>query len=463
MNRKVVGGLLVSFFVLFVLIVISLFVPFGAFGSLIYTLFLIEMFYFTWVATRKMSVVSPLRKFVGGAIISFVPLLVLTIINLVIDVGDIENVIYFLFAVDFLFLFVLFARKSIRNFKSRRLGKEIEKETPYEKVVRYIVVYGVPLAILGYVLYFNVLPFGFEKSYVIDVGSKGDTTVTNELYLERNSALSEPIQKDGGVFRNLQGSTNLVFKPKAVLGNAKIEVEINGDNVFIVPPSVFDYSKYDWNLSIDFSKGIPDFLIGNPQFMEGCAYFDGQSKLDYPETHNQFEKGHFAVYAEWTPDNSDNDFQQIIGHFNWELLQEPNRVLFQIGRMNGPSGGFYSIEYPIDPSFFNKKHSALAVYSPNNIRGGYIEFFIDNKFIERKYIGNDAIWEDYSRNPLSIGKSNHGIARYYGGCIHKLMFGYFNIDLSSQEISFITSEEGVILPIVGNGNLYNLSLYINQK
>ncbi len=461
MNRKLVGGLLIVFFILFIAVIINLFVKLPG-DYIIYSLFIIELFYLTWVATRKISISSPFRKLIGTSIILFFPLLILTVLSLILDLSFIEKIIYLVFGIDFLFLFVLFIRKSIRNVKSKRAGKEVEKEKLLERIVKYVVVYGIPLAIIGYVVYMNWLPFGFEKTYVLDVGAKGDTTTTNELYLERNDALSESIQEGEQTFRTLEGSTNLMFKPKVVLKNAKVEVEVVGDNVFVVPPKIdFDPLKYEWNLSIDFSKGIPDFLEGNVELINNCAYFDGQSSLSYPNTYDQFEKGPFTIYAEWTPENDKDNFQQIMGHFNWELLQNSNSVKFQIGRMNDNTGPTYAISNSIDLDFLNNKHSVLAIYKP--LENGYIDLFIDDSFAGREYIKNDAIWQDYNKDKsLSFGKSDHGVATHYVGCIHKTMFSYYNIDPFVKKTSFYTGDETLEIPIVGYGKIDSIEIKIKR-
>ena len=51
--------------------------------------------------------------------------------------------------------------------------------------------YAIPLAFLLYVLYINFLPFGYNKTFVINVGSANDTKV-GEFYLEPSPGSFRP-------------------------------------------------------------------------------------------------------------------------------------------------------------------------------------------------------------------------------------------------------------------------------
>lgn len=324
----------------------------------------------------------------------------------------------------------------------------------------------IPLVIFGYVIYMNWLPFGYEKTFVLDVGSGNDMDSSHKLYLAESSDLSSQKTYENKTFRTLIGTTELVFKPKAILRNAILNVSVKGKNVFIVPPKIdFNSLDYDWNLSIDFSEGIPEFLEVNtnfsqvyqqqytyylqkernisidfskgiPKFLNGnaiiknnCVYFNGSAKMTYPETEDNFEKDSFAVYVEWTPEDNKSNFQQIVGHYNWEIVQNNQSVSFQVGRMNNKTGTQYSVSFPVDEGFFNKKHSALALYLPDENERGLIGLYIDDIFINKKIISQDIIWRNYSQDPLSFGKSRHGVAEYFKGCIHKVEF--INQNLSS--------------------------------
>ena len=87
--------------------------------------------------------------------------------------------------------------------------------------------YALPALFLVYVLYWNFLPFGYEKTFTIQVGAPGDTK--GEFYLEPSKDLSEPkVAADGTTYRELNGIAYAVFSPKAVLRNATITVSVEG-------------------------------------------------------------------------------------------------------------------------------------------------------------------------------------------------------------------------------------------
>src|SRR3989344_8968978 len=73
----------------------------------------------------------------------------------------------------------------------------------------------IPLAIIGYVVYWNWLPFGYEKTYVLDVGSEGDTDSSRDLYLRDLTdigRISEPmIDENGNTYRDINYATNYLY------------------------------------------------------------------------------------------------------------------------------------------------------------------------------------------------------------------------------------------------------------
>ncbi len=291
--------------------------------------------------------------------------------------------------------------------------------------------YAIPLGFLLYVLYLNYLPFGYHKTFTINVGSPNDTKVS-EFYLEPSKDLSEPkTAQDGTTYRELNGMATAVFKPNVVLKNAEVTVEVKGDGVSLIPPQIdFDPNSVKWDYSWDFTKGTPSALtnINDRAFeLEGGTYFDGTAQVEMASSSDMFEEGPFAIYAEWTPTNEIDDYQEIVGHFNWELFQNRNGVSFRIGRMNDSQGLFYTINSKFDDpdTFFNQKHTCLVQYIPDKRTSkGYIEMYVDNKFVERKPIFGDAIYKDYNQKiNLSFGKSEYSVAHFYDGLVWGIKIG----------------------------------------
>ena len=306
--------------------------------------------------------------------------------------------------------------------------------------------YAIPLSFLLYVLYINFLPFGYNKTFIIDVGSENDTK-TSEFYLEPSESLSERFTVPSGItLRFLDGSATVVFKPKAVLTDAEITVWTEDEGIFIIPPIInFDPTTINWDYSWDFTKEVPKDLINKTDkvfYFDGNTYFDGSARLEMPDSSNIFEDGPFTVYAEWMPIDNENDFQQIVGHYNWRIFQNKNTIEFRVGRMNDSEGPTYYVEYPIMEDFFNKKHTAIAIYNPSN--NGYIEFFVDNNLVGREYFGLDRIWKDYGNQNITFGKSDHGSANYFKGALYKVALIEKNIFPSQSEISFKTKDNKLI-------------------
>jgi len=284
--------------------------------------------------------------------------------------------------------------------------------------------YAIPLAFLFYVLYINFLPFGYNKTFIIDVGSATDTTA-KEFYLEPSATLSEKKIDDatGETYRELNGLAYAVFKPKAFLKDAEISVSIDGDDVYLIPPEIdFSSEEIIWDYAWDFSQGLPKDWRGNAFMFEDEFTFNGEdSRITLPYSKDKFEDGPFSVYVKWSPTDEENNAQQVVGHFNWEIWQNKDNVEFRVGRMNDATGPAYSIKYPFDPDlFFGEIHRALAIYNPGE--NGYIELYIDDEFRGRTYFGKDKIYKNYGSENLSIGWSSHNNSKnpYFSGSIYDL-------------------------------------------
>lgn len=333
--------------------------------------------------------------------------------------------------------------------------------------------YAIPLGFLLYVLYLNYLPFGYHKTFTIHVGSENDTKVS-EFYLEPSKDLSDrKIAEDGTTYRELNGIGKVTFKPKAVLKNAQLTVETSDPGISFIPPYIdINPEEIDWDIHWDLRKEIPAELENTNVFMfEGEPYFDGTSRLEFASSSDMFEDGPFTVYAEWKPKDAENNFQQIVGHFNWEVLQYKNVVRFMIGRVDNAEGKFHTADYTIpDPTtFFSQKHSVLAVYHPDPENGnGYIEIYVDGYFGSRTNIEKSVIWKDYNGTKnLSAGKSGHGAAKYYQGNIYDIRIRTRNFLKEYKKIflHFNNEEEGSIhIPFVSTSisKLSMIQIHANQ-
>lgn len=332
----------------------------------------------------------------------------------------------------------------LKNIDFKLKSKELAKDPIFW--ARFFA-YAIPLAFLLYVLYINFLPFGYSKTFIINVGAEDDTK-SGEFYLEPSAGLSEKKKDEttGETYRELSGIAYAVFKPKAVLKDAEITVSVEGENVSLIPTEIdFDPEEIQWDHMWDFSQGIPKGWRGNAfMFDEELTWNGEDTRLYLPYSRDKFEDGPFSVYVEWSPTDEENNSQQIVGHYNWEIWQNKETVDFRVGRMNNAQGPAYSIRYKFDPDlFFNEIHSALAVYNPSGVNG-YIELYIDNNFAGRTYIGKDKIWKDYnSTHNLSLGWSPHNFNQnpFFSGAIYTLNFKAKNTITPLQTIKMKAFED----------------------
>ncbi len=173
--------------------------------------------------------------------------------------------------------------------------------------------------------------------------------------------------------------------------------------------------------TIDFSL-VPQFLLGHASNGKDCTYFDGTSSLSWNSTQDEFEQGSFTALVEWNPEDPLHALQPIVAHYNWEIYQDYKSVVFIVGKMNNDLGSIYTVEYPIDRSFFGSKHIALVTY---NEQDGFISISVDNGSpVTKSFVDGslEKIWKGYGSSDLSFGKSDRFGTSYFKGCIYRFSF-----------------------------------------
>ncbi len=324
----------------------------------------------------------------------------------------------------------------------------------------------VVVAILAAVIYYvNFLPFGLNTHNELIFGKENDTLGVFKL-LPSSAWGSRDVEQSGTTYRTIEGSAQITYQPKYVLTKSKISLTIEGDDVAAytdtVPfnPELFNKWQHNWDLS----TRIPTEFKGNTYLFDGCTYFDGKSIMYYENTKDLFESGTFSLYVEWQP-NEVLDYQQIVGHFNWELFQSKNFVIFQVGKMAGTtSTTFYSIRAPIDQTFFNKKHKILIQYKPDSTNG-YIEMFLDDKFVERRNIGSARIDPQYGDNNLTFGWSSHNYQQNprFKGCLYRVAYSQDLAITPTKELSYTSNTPEALFNIVGKGKIYKASITVEKQ
>lgn len=86
-----------------------------------------------------------------------------------------------------------------------------------------------PLFILGHIIWFNVLPFGFEGEWVLDMGSEGDDLKSSDLYIIDERNVLSPRQSYGDkTWREFEkdGSFQVGFNTPVNLANKTVEISM---------------------------------------------------------------------------------------------------------------------------------------------------------------------------------------------------------------------------------------------
>ncbi len=221
------------------------------------------------------------------------------------------------------------------------------------------------------------------------------------------------------------------------------------------------FKNYDQK---DFEKRIEE--------KDGCIYFKN-TRLEIPNSTNQFEEGPWVVYMEWIPETTDDSHQQLLGHFNWEIYQNKEQIQFNAGRMKLDNQMTSLISEIQKESPVKKRHSLLALYQPNteykrhsSESQGHITLFLNEELIGKRDFLNNSIREDYSQN-LSMGHTRHGYGNdlqpFYSGSICNVKFAYRKLNLQSIN-SFEKSldENGKMKLLLPTGKLDKLHIEIKK-
>ncbi len=108
-----------------------------------------------------------------------------------------------------------------------------------------------PLLVLGYVLWFNFLPFGFEYSYFLEVGSKGDMSRFSELHIvNENDVLGSALIENGKSYREFQreGQFDLIVNTPVKYGYVNLSVWYDSNSsIFVNGEKLYDSAWDDYS------------------------------------------------------------------------------------------------------------------------------------------------------------------------------------------------------------------------
>src|SRR3989344_5844733 len=143
------------------------------------------------------------RDIIIYLIVTSILLFIATVLSYLLDLYF--KIIHSLF---FLSLAILFVFKFAKIFKDK--VKKQRKSFIY--ILKVLIIYSIPIFIVGYVLYFNWVPFGYEKTYFLDIGKNKEFNQFNSLYIkESERGLSEIRKEDKIDYRSINNKLNYVF------------------------------------------------------------------------------------------------------------------------------------------------------------------------------------------------------------------------------------------------------------
>jgi len=161
--------------------------------------------------------------------------------------------------------------------------------------------------------------------------------------------------------------------------------------------------------------------------------------------------------------NTSRNTSQIVGHYNWEIVIDKNKVKGMLGRMNNSTGPFYT------NSFYSKNGSFDFTYIYD--KGITKDFFNDGNLVSKKYFNNDSIYLDYGEEDLSFGhtKHNYGNGEFFEGEIKSFSFGKsstIKVIISSKitlKSNYDKLDNKYSFPLIGIGNVKKINIKVNTK
>jgi hypothetical protein len=312
--------------------------------------------------------------------------------------------------------------------------------------------WGILLIIIIVSLYLYFLPFGYNNTYFINVSSDG-SFLTSGIYLEDSNG---KIISDLSEIYSL-GTFYAVIKQRGFVRNIDVSIAVDGNDVYLAKYN-FEPNWQDWDYSWDFSLEIPENLSGNANYDEArsCVHFNGSSDRLYYSNSISYNKS-FIVFVEWFGDDNRSN-QNIIGNYNWEILQGSDYVRFMV-RIDGE---VMKIDYNINNSFFNKSHYAIGVYNQDSEGRGYIEFWVNGEFAGRKNIFDSVIDEFEGDLYFGSTSSYYGNNDYFRGCIYFADIAFDKMRYQTGH-SFSTGKNSVRIPMMGTGNLDSIVVKVQAE
>lgn len=332
------------------------------------------------------------------------------------------------------------------------------------------IAYIIPLVILLYVLYMNFLPFGFSKTFVLDVGKED----SDDIYLIDNQFLGPPEMYDGKYFRRINGTVEVVLDTHLTKKNNKkiiINVELESDNDVFLKIDDLTYPIYlndiDKKYLLKTEDNISVYGKTNSTLINNLIKSHDNSFFNFPKFFFLVEDNStFLDYHSIKEDEFPFFHDKLILNKNFlieqELIEEVNKPLKvkDINISKKMNNGFLIkalvkndyIDY--HSGIIYKKDSFLLSAPYDSYR---FSFFIDNKL------------NTLSKDNAKLNKINLIFIEYDKGFIRL----YFNNELIESKkirgnINFSNNNQEIYLKGRGNkyeykGDIYDLQIFDLNK
>lgn len=275
--------------------------------------------------------------------------------------------------------------ENIQEPKNTTEDTQKPKKTKTSKIL-IILAWIIPILIILIILYYNFLPFGYQRTLTINVGDLNDSK--GEFYLEESDTLSNRQSVGEENFRFLDGLAYAIYKPKVILENAEIEAVVEGEGIsFLVSPDTDIKWGYNWDLE-SMSKNF-QVETSEEDIYNLLKSSEAKEKDNIKVKSNEI----FGIEVEWL---ADINIELLKGDIS--LTQNPKNLIFKYGENE--------IIYSLPDFFIGKNQTALIGFDNKNI---YL--FINGEQVEKRKLPQIKEGEEKNLN-INKGKNANLVKLY---------------------------------------------------
>ncbi|MDA3855136.1 MAG: hypothetical protein PF569_02670 [Candidatus Woesearchaeota archaeon] len=277
------------------------------------------------------------------------------------------------------------------------------------------------LLILGHVIWFDILPLGYQDEFTLDIGSLKDDSISSEVYIiDSNDILSPPQSYGDETWRSFEedGEIYFGFNTPVNLENKTIEVKMKYDAtgpVYINGELFYDPA---WGSSVIYGESKEEFIYGSKMFnLEYANISEYSENFDTIDDYLEFNFPNGVLMKDFT-----GNYLELENRMNLKYLDSINSVDFYD---NWSSSNMTSFSYYRGPIKFygvfdesidlNLLKQDLNLYNGSDSVKITIRDFENNLIATRIIEDNDGVvnrttqessWKEFS---IEIPLENSGI------------------------------------------------------